>query len=495
MVDDTSPWSERSLRADAVAGGRWTATESILLQLGQIATTAALARLLVPQDYGVVAVATIVVGLFSLFTQVGLAASLMRRTTLTSVVVSTYFWASVVLGLLAAIVAASLAVPLAGAFGDRAAAPLIAALAVILILGTATTVADAELRHALRFRARALIQMLDYVVYAVTAILLAATTDAGAWSIVLGRIGGQVVSSAAFWLAVPIKPRLELELEELRSEIGFNLGVLGSRLMGYVSKNVDYWFVGATLGPEALGFYFIAYTVPSLARQRMTWAAQRVLFPVLAKMTDDFARVSSALLTTARFTVLLAYPALIGIGAIAESLVPVLFGSGWQDSITPLSILAVGAAIESVNAIFATAFTAAGRSMVPAVFNGVRLIGFLIAAYALRGEGLVGVAFAVVVGSVLATLTSIIMAKQYLRVQPSQLAAAVRPALLPTLAMLPAIAAAQSLTQGAGRPLRLLVQVAAGAATYLASGLLMHRPAFRGWLRDLRSFIMPHRTQ
>lgn len=488
----SDPPGSIDLRSAAFSGGRWSLIESVGQQLSSSIATVVLARLLVPADFGLVAVVMIVVNLLQVFVEVGISASLVQRKEVDSTLLSTMFWASVGLGGLGAGVTAALAVPLAASFGHGEAAPLIGVASVMVLFSLANGVPNSLLMRALRFRERSLLAVSSSATYLVIAIVLAAAFDLGAWSIVIGRVVASAVLLMSTAVVAGWVPALRFEPARLKEDLGFNAGFLGMRVVTYFSKNVDYWAVGRRFGESALGAYYVAYVLPNIVRQRMTWAAERALFPVLTRMRAERSRFAHAYRDALQFVALIAFPALIGLAAITERLVPIVFGDQWDAAIRPMQVLALAAALDALSPLVTSTLMADGVPGWNAVVTLIRVVALAVGLWvALMVGEMVAVAWAVFVGTGVAVMMSQFVIFRRLPIGVRELVQALFPVLIPTAAMVVAVLGYEVAVrpEGLWQLPSLVLSVTLGVGMYFGVGFVLHRRVFGQLLKDLRSAI------
>lgn len=494
--DVAAPAAEEptGLRAAARHGGRWTIVESLVLQLLTAASTAVLARLLVPEDFGIVAITAVVTGFFNLITNVGFAASLIQRPRLTPTDVDTIFWGSAGIG--AAMAAAGWLADdqIAAAFGEPRAAPFIAVASLSVLFGIASTVPKSLLLRRLRFRAFTLIGVASMVLQVTIAITLAAATDAGAWSIIVGQVARTVFGLAVSLLVVGYLPRLRFSWQAMKADLGFNLGYFGGSVGSYAVKNVDYWAVGRAYGDRTLGIYYVAYVLPNLVRQRAMWVFRRSLFPVLSKISGDRDRFVRAYLDVLRIVTLVSWPLLFGLALVTDWVVPLVFGGRYADAVAPMAIVAAASAFDALWQVVSVSLTASGMPGKAFVVMMGRLAVLLVGlGVAVQVGGLAAIAWAVFASAVATALVGQGMAVRRLGVPLRGILQAVAPVGTPVVAMGLAVTGMRWSLSGAGLPIavELVMAVLVGGVAFAAILFLVHRSVWRLLMREVRSLVLP----
>ena len=275
-------------------------------------------------------------------------------------VASTTFWAASGIGLVLTGVCAGAAPLLARGMNQPDLTPYVLALAPLLIISMVSNVSEAFLLRALRFRWVYTADIANIVLYAVSTIVLA-TLGLGAWSMVWGRLLGEAVASGLRLATAGFRPRWTFRWAAIRADLRFNGGYLASTGASFVSKNIDYWAVTYFLGTAALGAYYVAFVLPNILRQRMTWLASEILFPVMARAKHDRERLIGIYRDSARLLAFVAQPILFGVALTAEQVIGLAFGPQWHAAVQPMRFLALAAVAEATVQASSVMFLALGK--------------------------------------------------------------------------------------------------------------------------------------
>lgn len=490
--DSADPRATVSLRGAAAAGSRAGAMAGIAQQGVGLVATGVLARLLTPHDFGIIAVAAIIVGLFELCSRVGLGVSLVRLETINDRIVSTFFWTMAGLGCVIAFAAWAASPAMAGFAGQPDAAPYIAALSVGLALSITSSIPNYLLRRDFRFYSVYGADVLGVISYALTAVLLVNFTDIGAWAIISGRIVAAGMRFIILMSRSKLRPKLLYDRSALKGEIGFGIGVLGATLTMWISKNADYWMVSRTASTATLGVYYMAYTLPHILRQRVTWVASGILLPLMSSIRQDRDRLTRAYVEMVAQIAFLTWPVLVGLSLVSREIIFVFFGSQWSASVEPASIIAVAAAVQALGFLPAQLFLADGQSGRSFVVTAAPLPVLLPALFIAREiDGLEAIAWAVFGSSLVTGLFGQWMASRNLLVSLHGILRALAPVALPTLAMAGAVSSVRMALPAIGPIASLLVLVVVGVVTYGAVGLVFYRRSFSRLLESSLRIIWP----
>jgi O-antigen/teichoic acid export membrane protein len=333
----TSP--AESLTTRTARAAQWRFAGAAVGAVSQFVVGVLLARLLTPADFGIVALAYVVLGFAQPLGDLGLGNAVVQRTELTDRHVRTAFTFSTLMGLVVAVVLAIVAPLGAAAMRDANVTPVLRALSAGFAIRGTAVVAEALLRRHLDFRPHVLIETASYVVgYGGVGVSLALLGH-GVWSLVWAGLVQAMVSSAAQLAVVrhPVRPLLaSRELAEL---LGFGLAAAASRCVNYVALNGDYFVVGRSMGAASLGLYSRAYGLMNLPHTYAANVMSRVMFPALAQVQGEQVRLQRAFLLVTELTAMIAAPSMVTLAIVAPHFVRGLYGPQWNGVVVPLQIL------------------------------------------------------------------------------------------------------------------------------------------------------------
>ncbi len=385
-----------TIKEKSIRGAGWSAVQTWGNQLIHLAVFAVLARLLDPQDFGLVAFANVFIAFFKVFTDQGLGTALVQRPNLEDAHLSTAFWINTAFGLslTTAVVAGAILVGKVYDLGQIA--PVVASLAVVLAISSLSSVQQALLQRELSFRELATRQLTAGVAGGLVGVTMA-LNGFGLWSLVGQQVTAAVVQSAVLWYLSPWRPRAELSRRHFDDLFSFGANVVGIRVLEFVNRHADNFLIGVFLGPVALGYYSLAYKLLMTLTRLFNGVLNRVAFSSFSALQEDNSKLRPAFYSATRLTSLITFPAYAGMSVLSPQLVPVIFGPQWTHSIPVIQILALVGIVESVYFFNANVMMAKGKAswrlrlnLLSAVVN---LIGFLIAVR----YGIVAVAAAYVI--------------------------------------------------------------------------------------------------
>lgn len=328
-----------------------------LLVLG---ATVVLARLLTPAEFGLVALALIFITLLERASDLGVTQALIVADERdVEARAETAFVVAVGLGAALSFVTAAIAPLAADFFDDERLVALLPLLGLVFLLRALGITHYALAQKRIDFRSRTAAEIADAVVRGGTGIALA-FAGFGAYSLVIGYLVGSAVLSVTMWLLVPWRPSLRPKREHLRQLLGFGGAVSAHSLVSAVIGNVDRIIIGRVLGATPLGLYTIAFRLPDLAILNISYVAGNVLFPAFAAL--DRADLGRAFLTSLRYTVMLALPIAVGLAALAEPVLVIVFGDQWTPAAPTMQLIVVYSLGLTLSFPGGTAFKAISRT-------------------------------------------------------------------------------------------------------------------------------------
>jgi O-antigen/teichoic acid export membrane protein len=447
----------------------WTATSRVLQQLFRIAVTAVLARLLVPEDFGVVGMALIFTGLVALVNEFGLSSAIIQRTEVSQEHLCSAFWVNVMTGLAVWGIAAACSPAISRFFESSLVAPVVSVSSFGFVLGSISIVHRALLVRNLQFGKVAAVDIGGTIANGTASVILA-LLGMGVWSLVLGSLLGNAVSSAVLWVLSGWRPRFLLRWNTFKELLRFGAYVMGARVLTYAGDNLDNLIVGKLLGPASLGYYSLAYRLMDFPRRNLASIVTTVTFPAFSRIQEEDVRLRKGYLKTIAVISLVTFPLLTGLVFLAPEFVQVVYGPQWEPAVLPLQAMCVAGLFYSVATTTGSIFLSKGRSDLSLLLNAARIIALGLFALAGVRWGIVGVAVAISVYATVFTLVFQIVANRLIRLSMGAYFRSLRPAFVGS-SILGVVVLALRRILVLGQPngfLVLAVTAAVGAGTYSA---------------------------
>lgn len=339
-LENPPPGATDTLSGRAISGGQWRMASLVVQGVLHLVVGVVLARLLPPSDFGLAALALIVIGFATMVADVGVGAAVMQRLVVTPRHLRVAFTLSMLTGIVIAVVLVGIAPLVAILSKNAAVTPVLRAQAIVFILTGAGTVGRAQLQRRLDFRKLFAVDLISYLLgYALIAIG-GAVLGWGVWSLVIGSLVQSALASVFCIAAARAPTRPLLAKRETKELLGFGVGVTVNGVVAYVGRNGDNFLVGRFLGTTALGLYSRAFNFMMLPINYFASVIPNVLIPAFAEIQTDKARVGRGYLMGVQTAALITAPVMVWVMVSAPHLILGLYGDRWGGAIVPLQVLA-----------------------------------------------------------------------------------------------------------------------------------------------------------
>ena len=350
----------KALASGVRRGATWMLGARLSAQVLQFAGVLITARLLVPADYGKMAVVYPIIGFSIIFTNLGLGSALIHARELSDRLLATAFWLNALSGVAMTLLVAALSFPLSSLFSEPQLVPLLCLASTDFTLHVAVVQA-ALLERQLRFRTVAVIEVLGAVA-SFAAIVVGAALGWGAFALVSGPLADTLVTVTGFSLVVRYRPRGGIDRDSARQLWAHAKGVTGFQAVSFWARNADNLLLAGVVSQAALGNYNRAYNLMRLPIDQTVAIMSRVMFPALARLRDDQATLGRAWLRALSFATAITAPVALLLAVSAPSAVHVLLGPRWLDMVPVLELLALAALPQVISATSPGLLRATGQT-------------------------------------------------------------------------------------------------------------------------------------
>ncbi|MEX0760819.1 MAG: lipopolysaccharide biosynthesis protein [Dehalococcoidia bacterium] len=351
---------KKGLRGRSVRGGAMTLGGQGGSFILGLASTAVLARLLTPEDFGLIAMTAIITGFVGLFKDLGLSMATVQREEVNHRQISNLFWVNAGLGLIIAAVICALSPLVAWFFSDMRLVGVTIAMSSSFAIQGFGVQHRALLRRQMRFGVTTLMELSASLVGPIVAIA-AALMGAGYWSLVILIVSGTLVGNMIAWSVTRWIPALPNRGSGIRSMLGFGASVSGVNLMYYMASRLDNLLIGRAIGPEALGLYSKAYSLLLLPIQQIGRPVSNVAMPALSRLQNDPPTYRRYYSQTLLIIMGIGMPIVIFALVSADSVVLTVLGQQWVDSVDIFRWLAPAAFFATFNSATSWVFVSTGQ--------------------------------------------------------------------------------------------------------------------------------------
>jgi len=353
--------TQPNLRTQTLHGVGWTAGIQIGRQLITFALSLFLARTLARTDFGLLGMITVFSGFITLVGEMGFTNALVQRAEVEERHYSSIFWLNTVMGVTFTTLLMLLSPLLANFYGEPILQPLTMVVALNFTINSFSVVQRARLSREMQFRLLGIVDIVSVVFGGVVAIGLA-LVGFGVWSLAIQLVVSALVLSMGLWWATGWRPQFFFDRTAVADLLGYSSNLLGFSAFNYWTRNGDNFLVGKFLGADALGLYVRAYSLMLLPISQITGVLSKVMFPALAKIQQDQARVKRVYLRAVSFIALLTFPMMLGLLVVSQHLIPVIYGPKWSGMIQVFQILCLVGMVQSIASTVGWIYQSQGRT-------------------------------------------------------------------------------------------------------------------------------------
>ena len=310
--------------------GSWLAGFKLFGQVISWATTILVARILVPEDYGLMTIATVFTGYGMLFSELGLGVAIIQRPRYTEEELSSVFWFGFAFSLLIGISCFALAYPTAMVFNDERVIPIVYTVSVLFVTGGLQIVPLNLLKKNLSFKRIGLIEISGTIVSCLSMITMA-HMGAGVWTLIGGHIIRNITKLIFTYWTAKWYPKFYFHFGELKPYFRFGLIVAFNRSVFYMSGKSDQFFAGMAWPTMILGYYAFALQLARIPIDKLLGLISQVSFPLFSKLQEDNQQIRYVYLKILKLNATIIFPIYVGGFLLGDDLVNVVLGEKWSE--------------------------------------------------------------------------------------------------------------------------------------------------------------------
>ena len=350
-----------SLESRAIRGVFWSGIERLGPQAVQLVVSIVLARLLLPEQFGLIGMLTIFLALGAVFLNSGFGSALIQKQDATEVHYNSVFYTNILLSVVAAGILCLAAPLIAQFFQQPLLTPLTRVLSLNLVLSAFGLIQVFLMTKRLDFKTQTKATLIASLASGAVGITMA-VLDFGVWSLVAQSVSLTLFNTLLLWAFNTWRPQKVFRLAALRELFGFGSRLLASGLLDTVFSNIYNVVIGKLFSPADLGYYTRAYTLQQLPSQTLGGVVGRVTFPLFSEIQDDAARLKNGFRKALRALALVNFPLMIGLLICARPLVLTLLTEKWAPAIPYLQLLCIVGLLYPLHLINLNVLLAMGRS-------------------------------------------------------------------------------------------------------------------------------------
>jgi len=353
--------TQENLRHKATTAFIWSFIESLGLHGVRFVTGIVLARLLLPEQFGLIGMLAFFIAVAQSFLDSGFGAALIQKHQATATDTCSIFYFNIVVGLAAAALLCLVAPWIAAFYNQPILTPLTRALSLIIVINSFSLIQSTILTKQINFKIQTKVSLVASVLSGIIGVSLAAA-GFGVWSLAVQQISGTFFQTVFLWFLNSWRPALTFSLKSLREMFSFGSRLLTSGLLNEIFDNMYLLVIGKLFSAADLGFFTRAKSLEELPSHTLSGMVGRVTFPVFSTIQDDPVRLKRGVQKALTFLTLVNFPMMIGLAVIARPLVLVLLTEKWAEAIRYLQLLCFLGLLFPVHLINLNLLKALGRS-------------------------------------------------------------------------------------------------------------------------------------
>lgn len=398
MQENVSNIKKKSLSSFAWRMGEGVIAEGMTFIVGMI-----LARLLMPEEFGLVALAGIVLSIVYVFADCGLGKALIQKKSTDDLDANTVFYSGLALATLLYILIFFLSPFIAKLFHQPELTPLIRVSALTLFLSSYNTVQVAEISRNLDFKKFFYVGIISSFVSGAVGIGMA-LSNMGVWALIAQRMSYTLTKTITLNRIIKWFPKLQFSIERFRSLFSYGIKLMASGVIGMVFNQMKGILIGLKYTASDLSYYNRGESLPSILCNNINGTVEQIMLPALSKLQNDPEAMKTGLRRSMSLSSFLLFPMMFGLAATSESVIIILFSDKWLSAVPFLNVISIGYCFKILSSTNLMAINAIGRSDISLKLEFIKKPIFLILLLVGMHIGPLAIAGAVALNSVFAMI-------------------------------------------------------------------------------------------
>ncbi|WP_394121461.1 lipopolysaccharide biosynthesis protein [Planococcus donghaensis] len=458
-----------SLKKKTIGGLAWSFGDLVGNQGIQFLIQIILARMLLPEHFGLIGMILVFIALSNSLVDSGFTQALIRERNASQVDYSTVFYFNLLISMMIYGILYVTAPVISSFFGEPQLVSLVRVLSIGIVINSFAIIPKAMFAKEVNFKAQAAINLSASIISGVIAIGLA-MAGYGVWSLVLRQLSLNAIQSLLFALTKKWIPSLVFSIASFKRLFGFGWKLLVSGLIDTFYTNVYFLIIGRQYSAVQLGFYTNASRFSEIVSQNLAATILRVTYPVLSSIQDEHERLKQSYKNITKLAAFLIFPIMVGMAAVGEPLVLLVFGEKWLPMVPYFQLLSIAGMLYPILALDLSILQVKGRSdlyLQLEIINKISLTILLVLAIWLE-LGVIGLIAAAILNTYLEFFVNSHFSKREVAYPAREKVKDLLPVYLLSFVMGAGVWVLGALLE-TGILIQFLLQVAAGIAFYIAA--------------------------
>ncbi|TET14032.1 MAG: lipopolysaccharide biosynthesis protein [Actinobacteria bacterium] len=338
----------KNIYNQTVTGINWNLRRVIVLTILKFIASVVLARLILPADFGIIVIATILTGFTGLFSTIGLESALIQKKLLNESHIRISFTLSIIFGILVYITIFFLAPFIAIFFKEPRLVLILRIISVIIPIHGIATIGTGMLIREMKFKSIFLIDITSYFIgYMLIGIILA-LLGFKVWSLVIGIVSNQFINLLLVLFIVKIHKKFLIKIKESKELLVFGSGISLITIFTFFTNNIDNIVIGRFLSSDQVGIYNRAFNLMKLPFTNISEPISKVLFPFYSDLQYDIKNIEKAFMRSINAVALISFPILISMALLSKYIILGLYGTNWEGAIKVFQILCIAGILKVI---------------------------------------------------------------------------------------------------------------------------------------------------
>lgn len=404
--------AEKNSSSKIVTGMIWRFGEKITAQVVSFVVSIVLARLLLPNDYGVVAIVNVFIAIVEIFVTSGLGTSLIQKKDADDIDFSTVFWCNIVLSVGLYIIVFFLSPIIASFYDMPLLTPVLRVFSLRLPISAVNSIQNAYVSRKMDFRKFFFATLIGTIISAIVGIIMA-YMGFGVWSLIAQYLTNAIIDTIVLFIIIQWRPHLVFSIERARPLIKYGWKILASDLIGTIFNQLNSFIIGKKYTSADLAYYTQGKKIPDLVNNNIGATLNAVLFPAMS-LSADKEEIKQIRRKSLMMMEYILFPIMFGIMAIADKMVVVLMTDKWIFAVPYIRITCLSAVIGVLGTTLIQEIKAIGRSDVTLKMELLKKPVFLVIAFVAMHFGVWVIAWTLVINEIIAFCFNVYPVKKYI---------------------------------------------------------------------------------
>ncbi len=375
-----------------IGGFKWYGSLMAVRDIMAFAVNIVLARILLPSDFGLVALVFVVSGLLLTIVEIGFNAAVIQKKTINDEILSTAFFINLVMSALVAVLVIVISPQIGIFFNNEAIIPMIRFFSIVLIIRALSSIQVAVNERNLNFRMIAFVTLAGIIVATLIKLYLA-YSGYGAWSIIIGELFNHLLVTVLFWIRTPWVPVIKnIKHSHFRELLSYGSNIMLIRFFNQLSSKFDIMIIGRFISAYDLGIYSMGFKISTIIPSQVNTVIARVMFPSFSRMQDNNTLMIRAYLEVIKYISIVGLPMVVGLIIITPEFVSVVLTEKWLSAIPIIQMLCIFSIANIIGgALWGPILKAKGKPRLVLVMTVIRLIAMPVFIIGGLRWGLIGI--------------------------------------------------------------------------------------------------------